>query len=178
MQQGYHWHVGGVLVMKGAIPRGCYVMLHIASGPVFYEESCIAPLVVEPNDHFFLTDDIWIERLDEELAKNIQAACEPAHYKINSDVRDRHLYAFLRYVPGIEKTGYEGMNELHTVAVLSRLIHPTSIGGRYCARIFRFGQENSPIAAIQYRGVGLDVLLNKGQRDWLSVPLASRAFSG
>lgn len=155
--------------MNGSIPRSCYVMLHIRNGLAFNEEKAAGPLVVQPNERFNLNDDIWIERLDEELAKHIQTACEPAHYNMVSDVYDRHLYALLRFVSDRERASYEGMSELHTVAALSRLIHPTSLGGRYCARVFGFGQANSPISAIQYRGVSLDVLLIKGQRDWLTI---------
>jgi hypothetical protein len=116
-----------------------------------------------------LSDDIWIERLDEQLAKHIQKACEPPHYDIDSVEQDRHLYAFVRRVSAVEKSNYEGMDELLAVVALSRLIHPTSIGDRYCAKVFHFGLKDSAICAIQYRGISPDAILSGNHRDWLSV---------
>jgi len=128
-----------------------------------------SPIIVRNgNSRYDLSDDIWIEKLDEQLAKNIQTACEPAHYRIDSAAYDRHLYAFVRPVPLTEKTNYEGMSELHAVIALSRLINPTSIGDRYCARVFDFNDKDSSVQAIQYRGSS-DVFLSASSRDWLSV---------
>jgi len=150
--------------------RGCYVMLHIGMGlpGQTAEWERHPPVVVSGSGRFVLNDDFWIERLDGELAIHIQEACDPPHYRINNDQTDRHLYAFLRRVPDNEGSQYEGMDELHTVVALSRLIHPTSIGDRYCAWIFHYGSPESAIKAIQYRGLSPDVLLGKKQRDWLS----------
>ena len=155
--------------MNDLLPRGCYVMLHIGTGPSHAEEKGGPPLVVTGTNRFALSDEIWIERLDEQLAKRIQKACEPPHYKIESIEQDRHLYAFLRRVSDAEKSKYEGMEELRAVIALSRLIHPTSVGDRYCALVWHFGLEDSAIQAIQYRGTSRDVLLSSKQRDWLSV---------
>jgi hypothetical protein len=156
--------------MKTTAPlKDWYVMLHIGTGPSRNDETVSVPLVVTGTDRFMLNDHIWIQRLDEDLAKHIQMACEPPHYKIDSVQQDRHLYAFLRDVPNDEKTRHEGMEELFGLVALSRLVHPTSTGDRYCARIFYLGQSDSPIQAIQYRGVSPDVLLSAKHRDWLSV---------
>jgi hypothetical protein len=155
--------------MNDLLPEGCYVMLHIGTGPSHSEEKSGSPLVVTGSDHFVLSEDIWIERLDEQLAKHIQKACEPPHYKIDSIEQDRHLYAFVRRASAVEKSNYEGMEELFAVIALSRLIHPTSIGDRYCAKVFHFGLKDSAIQAIQYRGISPDAFLSGKQRDWLSV---------
>jgi hypothetical protein len=145
----------------------CYVVLHIAPG--HGPEVRPNPLIVQNDgDRFELRDDIWIERLNEQLAKNIQKACEPPHYNIGGTAWDRHLYAFVRRVPKVEKSNYEGMGELFTAVALSRLINPTSTGERYCAKVFQFGLKDSSIQAIQFRGISPDVFLGKNPRDWLS----------
>ena len=121
--------------------RGCYVMLHIGTGlpgQTAEWERC-PPVVVSGFGRFALNDDFWIEKLDEQLAIHIQAACDPPHYGINNDQTDRHLYAFLRRVPTVEASQYEGMDELHAVVALSRLVHLTSTGDRYSAWILRYG---------------------------------------
>lgn len=56
------------------------------------------------------------------------------------------------------------------MAALSRLIHPTSVGSRYCALVHHFGLNDSAIQAIQFTGVSPDVFLDQdNRRDWLSV---------
>jgi hypothetical protein len=154
--------------MNAPLPESCYVILHIAPG--HGQVAVQSPLVVQNDgDRFQLRDDIWIERLDEQLAKNIQQACEPPHYNIDGHPRDRHLYAFVRRVPTVEKTNYEGMGDLFTTIALSRLINPTSTGERYCGKIFNSGLKDSAIQAIQFKGISADVFLGKNPRDWLSV---------
>ncbi len=150
------------------LPKPCYVILHIGTGPS-YQENNGSALVVKDGECFALSDDIWIERLDEQLAKNVQKACEPPHYNIGGVEYDRHLYAFVRRVPDAETRKYEGLETLHAVLALSRLIQPTSIGDRYCAQVFHYGLPDSSIYAIQYRGISPDVFLSRKQRDWLSV---------
>jgi hypothetical protein len=71
--------------------------------------------------------------------------------------------------PDAETRKYEGLETLHAVLALSRLIRPTSIGDRYCAHVFHYGLPDSSICAIQYRGISPDVFLSRKQRDWLSV---------
>jgi len=77
-------------------PKSCYVILHIATGPSRVEIDSAPTLIVTGTERFTLNQDIWIERLGEEIAKNIQRACEPPHYRIDKVDRDRHLYAFVR----------------------------------------------------------------------------------
>ena len=135
-------------------------MLHIGTGlpgQTAEWESC-PPVVVSGAGPFALNDDFWIEKLDEQLAIHIQAACDPPHYGINNDQTDRHLYAFVRRVSEVETSQYEGMDELHAVVALSRLIHPTSTGDRYCAWILRYDSPESPIRAVQYRGIDFATL--------------------
>ena len=145
-------------------------MLHIGAGPSLADKHSSPLVVAEDRNRFDLIGDIWIERLDEELAKHIQTACEPSHYNIDNFPYDRHLYAFVRRVPDVEQSRYEGMGELFAVAALSRLVHPTSVGSRYCALIHHFGLKDFAIQAIQFTGVSPDVFLDQdNRRDWLSV---------
>ncbi len=142
--------------------RSYYVVLHIGTGPSRTEEQRAAsPLIVrDENNSFTLGGEISIRRLDEQLARNIQRACDPPHHGINNEVHDRHLYAFVRPVPTSERSSYEGLTDLGGVIALSRLINPTSRGDRYCAQVMRFGDVDSPIYAVRYRGVSPDVSLS------------------
>lgn len=155
--------------MNEKLPEACYVMLHIGTGPSYLEVASAPPIVVHGSrTRFDLDDDIWIEKLEVQCAKNIQKACDAPHHNIVREEQDMHLYAFVRRVPEIEKTRYEGLEDLFAVTALSRLIHPTSIGGRYCARVFHYGLKDSAIQAIQFRGMGSDVFIGRNKRDWLS----------
>lgn len=149
--------------------KPCYVILHIGLGPSQDDESSGVALIVRDGERFALSDDIWIERLEEQAAKNVQKACEPPHYNIGAAEHDRHLYAFVRRVPEGETRRYEGLEILHGVLALSRLIQPTSTGDRYCAQVFHYGLADSPVYAIQYRGISSDIFLSRKQRDWLTV---------
>jgi hypothetical protein len=150
--------------------QACYVVLHVGSGPSRQAEQSGSPLIVrDDRRQFALTDDIWIERLNEQVAKNIQRACEPPNYNIANFDYDRHLYAFVRRVPAAEMSNYAGMKELNAVIAFSRLINPTSTGDRYSAHVYFYDAPDSPIFAIQYRGMPDVTLTPNSRRDWLSV---------
>ena len=151
------------------LPRGCYVILHIGMGPPQLQEKVGSPLIVKDGNRFELSDDIWLERLDEDTAKHVQTACDPPHYKIDSADHDRHLYAFVKRVPERQQSRYEGLDILDAVISLSRLVHPTSTGDRYCAQVMHYGLKESAVHAIQYRGASPDVFLDNNQYDWLTV---------
>jgi hypothetical protein len=141
----------------------------MSNGPSKADVAAGTRIIVEAGDPpFHLTEDIWMERFDKELGKKIEAACSPAHYNISNVGYDRHLYAFVRKVPGGEKSKYEGMSALAGLIALSRLVHPTSTGDRYCARIFKYGDPNSIIEAVRFFGVSPDISLIDGRSDWLS----------
>jgi hypothetical protein len=137
-------------------------------GPTRAQDEDGIQLIVTEGQHFQLRDDIWIERLDESTAKNVQQACEPPHYKIDKELWDRHLYAFVMQGPNQRHTNHDCLETLHTIVSLSRLVNPTSTGDRYCAQILHFGLKDSPILAVEYRGASLDVTLGPHDRDWLS----------
>jgi hypothetical protein len=50
------------------LPRGCYIILHIGLGSSQLQEKSSSPLIVKEGDRFELSDDIWLERLDEGTA--------------------------------------------------------------------------------------------------------------
>jgi hypothetical protein len=155
--------------MNQSQPETCYVILHLTDGPSQADVKAGARVIVEEGDApYYFTNDIWMERLGKELAKKIQRACQPRHFNIDDVVHDRHLYAFVKRITAPEKSKFEGISELFGLMALSHLVHPTSIGDRYCARIFRYGDENSPIEAVRFYGVSPDVSLIDGRRDWLS----------
>ena len=149
-------------------PNGCYVILHIGTGPSQDQEQTEPTLIVNERERFQLCDDIWIEKLDEGTARNIQQACEPAHYKTNRDIWDRHLYAFVMRVPDLQPTRYEGLSTLHALVSLSRMVNPTSTGDRHCAHVMHFGVKDSAVLAIEYVGASRDITLGPNNRDWLS----------
>lgn len=159
---------------ENEFPKPCYVILHLGIGPSSLQRGGEPEVVAEIGERFVLSDDIWIERLDVELAINVQKACEPPHHNIGGEVRDRHLYAFVRKVPDSEMRPYEGLESLHAVMALSRLIQPTSVGSRYCTKVHHYGLPDSAISAVQYGGISPDVFVSRGQRDWLSVRDAER----
>jgi hypothetical protein len=160
------------LVMTHSPAGGCYVILHVGNAPSRGMERHHSPLVVQDGSTpFKLDDDIWIERLDAQLAIRIQEACEPRHYNFtsNSIPYNKHIYAFVRRIPGVDGGKNEAVTQLMATVALSRLIHPTSTGDRYCASVFHLGSEDSPIQAIQKRGVCPDVFPGGKNQDWLSV---------
>jgi hypothetical protein len=125
---------------------------------------------------FELSSDIWIERFDKEFAINIQRACEPANHNINNHVWDRHLYAFVRRETEEERQQRqqpgtvvrdEGIIPLFTVMALSRLVRPTTIGNRYCAKIYPTPATDPVIQALTISGANPDVTIADVSRDWL-----------
>ena len=149
-------------------PQTCYAILHISNGPGAKDMQDGLRVIVEDSGRFHLTENIWMERFDRDLGQRIQTSCEPPHFNMSSAVYDRHLYAFVKRVTEPEKSKYEGMSELAGLVAFSRLVHPTSTGDRYCARIFRYGDNNSPIECVRFFGVSPDVSLIDARRDWLS----------
>ena len=111
---------------------------------------------------------MWIERLDTEFAKCVQRACEPANYNTYNDVHDRHLYAFVHDAPHDTATRNDAIMSLFTVIALSRLVRPTSTGGRYCAEIVPHPGANLTIRAVQISGACPDVFLGDASSDWLA----------
>src|SRR5258708_25542030 len=155
--------------MSSEVPESVYVVLHMSNGPSKADVAAGARAIVEAGDPpFRLTEGIWMERFDKELGKKIETACSPAQYNISDVGHDRHLYAFVRKGPSGAKNKYEGMSVLAGLIALSRLVHPTSTGDRYCARIFKYGDTNSIIEAVRFFCLIPQPSLIDGRSDWLS----------
>lgn len=150
-----------------ALPLDCYVILHTRLGPSY------PAIHIATNGPFALSDDIRIEALDRDFAKKVIRACEPPHHRITSDVRDTHLYAFVRKIPkmlpppGTVMPSHYHLMPLLTAVALSRLVRPTTTGGRHIAQVFPYGEDPS-IQAIQMSGVCPDVYIGDTKQDWLS----------
>jgi len=57
---------------------------------------------------------------------------------------------------------------LFTIMALSRLIRPTTIGNRYCAKIYPQPAIDPPIQALLMSGTNPDVAIADASQDWLS----------
>lgn len=150
------------------LPLDSYVILHTSLA------APIDPRIhIASNGPFVLCDDMRIETLDTEFAKKVIRACEPPHHRIDKDVWDMHIYAFVRKKPktlppaGIVMPSYYHLAPLLTAVALSRLVRPTSTGARYVAEVFPYGDDPA-IQAIQTSGVSPDVFIGAREEDWLT----------
>jgi hypothetical protein len=157
------------------LPLDTYAILHIRPGPPWPEPGKTPQIAAAAP--FELSSDIWIEKLDQELGINIQRACEPANHKIDNHVWDRHLYAFVRREPEEERRQRQlpgtvvrdgGIIPLFTVMALSRLVRPTTVGNRYCAKIYPAPATDPVIQALTISGANPDVTIADVSRDWLT----------
>ena len=160
---------------QGPLPLDTYAILHIRPGPPWPEPGKTPHIAADAA--FELSSDIWIERLDKEFAISIQRACEPANHGQYNDVWDRHLYAFVRREPEAERQQRrlpgtvvrdEGSIPLFTVIALSRLVRPTTVGNRYCAKIYPTPATDLMIQALTISGANPDVTIADVSRDWLT----------
>jgi hypothetical protein len=157
------------------LPLDCYVILHVRGGHPWPDPDKTPAIAA--TDPFQLSEDIWIERFDKDFAGNIQKACEPANHGIHNDVRDRHLYAFVRKEPEAERQAQRlpgvvvrdrGIIPLFVVLALSRLVRPTTTGYRYCAKIYPAPPTDPAIQALVITGSNPDVMIGDLAQDWLS----------
>lgn len=157
------------------LPLDTYAILHIRPGPPWPEPGKTPQIAADAP--FELSSDIWIERFEKEFAINIQRACEPANHNIDNHVWDRHLYAFVRRETEEERRQRqqpgtvvrdEGIIPLFTVIALSRLVRPTTVGNRYCAKIYPTPATDPVIQALTISGANPDVTIADVSRDWLT----------
>lgn len=122
------------------------------------------------SSRFELSSDFWIEHLDLGLAKAIVDACSPANFQAPVFQQQDHTYAFVKKtrLPGLFHD-FGGIDELAAVIAMSRLIHFTTTGLRYAARVSTVNGDLKQIIAFQPRGVVVDVFCSKAERrDWLT----------
>jgi hypothetical protein len=123
-----------------------------------------------------LSEQIRIGRLDLKTANTIMDTCEPKALGLMPPVRQfAHLYAFVREISAnADIHRWDDDNQLTPVIGVSRLIHPTSTGFDYAARI---GYESDGVKQVfpaRIVGISKEVFLSpNGKRDWLTAEEAN-----
>jgi hypothetical protein len=118
-----------------------------------------------------LSQEIWVGRLELDVAKAIMDTCEPKTVGVIGPYRQyAHLYAFVRELPvPADIYHWDHDNELTAAIGLSRLIHPTTIGFDYAARIGYEPGGVKEICPAQRVGISKEAFLSSNQtRDWLT----------
>ncbi len=146
------------------------VVLHTNLGmfaPNYQQLSAADPPV---EDRMRAVAGLFIERLDLELAKAIMDTCEPKTLGVMAPVRQfAHMYAYVRELhPQSSVIGWDEDHRLSRLVAISRLIHPTSVGLRYAARV---SQDNDSLRIVpaEIHGLAPDTFLSPNhKRDWLS----------
>jgi hypothetical protein len=113
---------------------------------------------------------LYIERLDLELARAIMDTCEPKTLGVMAPVRQfAHMYGYVReFPPQTSVIGWDEDHRLSRLVAISRLIHPTSVGFRYAARV-RQDDDSLRIVPAEIHGLSIDTFLSPShKRDWLT----------
>jgi|HubBroStandDraft_6_1064221.scaffolds.fasta_scaffold596436_1 hypothetical protein len=125
-------------------------------------------------DRFELGRGLWLGRLDSDLANALMDTCEPKVLGIPAAVRQyAQMYAYGRDLsPDAEIHRWDDDHRLSRLVAMSRLIHPTTVGFRYAARV-RHSDQILTIVPAELYGISPDVYLSPSHtRDWLTVPEA------
>lgn len=123
-----------------------------------------------------LSNDIWLGQLDLTMAKTIMETCEPRVLGTPLPVRQfAQLYTFVRELPEYSDIyHWDDDNQLTSVVGLSRLIHPTSSGFVYAARVGYEADGVKQIFPAQISGINREAFLSPNRtRDWLTAAEAS-----
>ncbi len=147
----------------------------IATNSALSPEALIAdfPSQPPPQKCFQLVDDLWIGKLEKPIAEKVFDSCEPSGCWLQKPKRVfSQLYAFVREPAPTEPSGiWDSDLRLQTCIALSRLIHPTSIGFEYAARI-TYNTDGSVREIIPgpVKGFGAEAYVaNKANRSWLTL---------
>jgi hypothetical protein len=148
------------------------VVLH-ANGGIFRENaqqlSAAFPPVKERVDLGF---GCWVGRLDGDLANVLMDTCDPTFLGVMKPVRQfAQLYTYVRELDDNEELyRWDWDLRLQRCIGMSRLIHRTTVGFRYAARV-RQGSSSDPLKIVPagIHGLSLDVFLSPNhERDWLT----------
>jgi hypothetical protein len=150
------------------------VVLHTNGG--MFRENAQELLASFPSvkDRFELGRGLWLGRLDSDLANALMDTCEPKVLGIPAAVRQyAQMYAYGRDLsPDAEIHRWDDDHRLSRLVAMSRLIHPTTVGFRYAARV-RHSDQILTIVPAELYGISPDVYLSPSHtRDWLTVPEA------
>ncbi len=129
-----------------------------------------------PDQKYRLSDDLWVGRLDSDLARKVIESCEPPGMWIHPPTRQySQLYAFGRDVGDTSELDWDREHRLYTCITLSRVVHPTTVSLAYAARIMSY-QANSyypgqlQIIPGPVRGHSSAAFLaRESARDWLTI---------
>jgi hypothetical protein len=125
-------------------------------------------------DRIEMVQGFWMGKLDADLAKTLMYTCEPKVHGTPAPVRQyAQMYAYGRdLAPASEIHRWDDDHRLSRLVAMSRLIHPTTVGFRYAARVRQTDQALAIVPG-ELHGISPDVYLSPSHtRDWLSVPEA------
>jgi len=118
-----------------------------------------------------LSDQIWLGRLDREIAKLVMDTCEAKAFGIVPPARQfAELYSFVRDLPpNSDIYRWDEGSQLTSTVAISRLLHPTSTGLAYAARVAYGAEGLKWVYPAQVHGISVDVFLSRNRtRDWLT----------
>jgi len=151
--------------------RGSDVVIHTNTG-IFGKEEEIErfPPIKQRID---LSEHMWVGKLEGKLAAIIMDTCEPKAVGMPSPVRQfGQLYSFVREPVYDDMHRWDRDNVLASVVGLSRLIHPTSVGFYYAARLGYEATESAEVDHIvpaDIMGISKQAFLSpRRTRDWLT----------
>lgn len=120
---------------------------------------------------------LWMGRLDADLAKALMDTCEHKVLGTLTPIRQyAQMYAYGHdRPPDAEIHRWDDDHRLSRLVAMSRLIHPSSVGFRYAARV-RQTHDGLAIVPAQLLGMSPDVYLSPSHtRDWLTIAEAQLA---
>jgi hypothetical protein len=117
-----------------------------------------------------ISTEVWVERLEQPLAKAVMDTCEPQFLGLVPPVRQfAQLYSFIRELRFEDMYRFDHDNVLTSTIALSRLVHPTSLGLFYAARVGMESGQAKKIFPSQISGISKDVFLSPNRkRNWLT----------
>lgn len=116
-----------------------------------------------------LSKDIWVGRL--EWANVVMDTSEPNAFGVTAPWRQfAQLYAFVRELgEQAEIYRWDDDNRLSSVIALSRLVHPTSTGFQYAARVGFEADGIKRVYPARIVGISKEAFLSQSRkRDWLT----------
>jgi len=129
-----------------------------------------------------IANDIWLGDIGKQLSNAIIDACEPKGDNSNPTPKPNAPYAFMRRnAPAHEQSlQHDPDGALTKCVMLSRLVHPTSIGFKYAARITTDQDGKRRIIPSNYINHNPHAFVIDPKQNWLTpadVPAISRVMS-
>lgn len=130
-----------------------------------------------PDRRFEITERLWVGKLRDETTRKIIDTCTPKAYGFEcSKGPFRQIYVYGKEVPLPFSHSKERWDDddgkLLPLVALSRLVHPTTAGLRFAARVGLNSEETVEwIWPAHFSGVQLDAFIAPtNSRDWLTIP--------